>query len=91
MSIDIYDFFDFFWGKNMGKYKNKAYPLRLDNELMEKVRKIAEIEDRKISNQLERIIRQYVENYESQHGNINIGDVTITGNTGNISIGSNNK
>ena len=54
----------------MGKYKNKAYSLRIDNELMEKVKIIAENEDRPISKQLERIIRQYVEQYEEEHGKI---------------------
>lgn len=54
----------------MGKYKNKAYSLRIDNELMEKVKIISENEDRPISKQLERIIRQYVEKYEAEHGKI---------------------
>lgn len=57
----------------MGKYKNKAYSLRIDNELMEKVKIIAENEDRPISKQLERIIRQYVEQYEAEHGIIEAG------------------
>ena len=57
----------------MGKYKNKAYSLRIDNELMEKVKIIAENEDRPISKQLERIIRQYVEQYEEEHGKIETG------------------
>ena len=56
----------------MGTYKNKAYPLRIDNELMEKVRVISEKEDRPISRQLERIIKEYIENYESKNGSINI-------------------
>ena len=57
----------------MGKYKNKAYSLRIDNELMEKVKIIAENEDRPISKQLERIIRQSVEQYEEEHGKIETG------------------
>lgn len=56
----------------MGTYKNKTYNLRIDNELMGKVRKIAESEDRPISKQLERIIKEYVENYEKKNGLINI-------------------
>lgn len=56
----------------MGTYKNKAYPLRIDNELMEKIRIISEQEDRPISRQLERIIRDYIEDYESEHGSITI-------------------
>lgn len=57
----------------MGKYKNKAYSLRIDNELMEKVKIIAEDEDRPISKQLERIIRQYIDRYEEEYGIIETG------------------
>ncbi len=57
----------------MGKYKNKAYSLRIDNELMDKVKIIAEDEDRPVSKQLERIIRQYIDQYEKAHGEIIVG------------------
>ncbi len=57
----------------MSKYKNKAYSLRIDDNLMDKVRKIAEKEDRPVSRQLERIIKQYVEQYEQEHGDIPSG------------------
>lgn len=56
----------------MGQYKNKAYPLRIDSELMSKVRVLAHEEDRTTSKQLERIIRQHIEQYESEHGEIPI-------------------
>lgn len=56
----------------MGIYKNKAYTLRIDNELMDKLRKIAEKEDRPLSKQIERIIKQYIDNYEKRNGNIKI-------------------
>lgn len=56
----------------MGTYKNKAYPLRIDNELMEKVRILAEQEDRPISRQLERIIKEYIQQYEQEHGEIKL-------------------
>lgn len=62
----------------MGKYKNKAYSLRIDDELMKKVKMIAEAEDRPISKQLERIIKQYVEQYEKEHGRINSTELSIT-------------
>lgn len=55
----------------MGNYKNKSYPLRIDDELMKKVKMIAEKEDRPVSKQLERIIKQYVEQYEKENGRIN--------------------
>lgn len=63
----------------MGAYKNKTYPLRLDNELMDKVRAIAEKEDRKISDQLAKIVKEYVKNYEEQNGNIVIGEINQSG------------
>lgn len=56
----------------MGKYKNKAYTLRLDEEIMTKIRAIAENEDRPLSKQFERIAREYIENYEKKNGCINI-------------------
>lgn len=56
----------------MGIHKNKAYNLRLEEELMNKVRMIAEKEDRPLSKQFERIIKKYVDEYEIQNGSINI-------------------
>lgn len=54
----------------MGEYKNKTYPLRIDNELMDKIRIIAKIEDRKINQQIERMLRKEVNDYEATHGEI---------------------
>ncbi len=62
----------------MGKYKNKSYPLRIDDELMKKVKMIAETEDRPVSKQLERIIKQFVEQYEKEHGRISDPGVSVT-------------
>lgn len=62
----------------MGKYKNKSYSLRIDDELMKKVKIIAEAEDRPVSKQLERIIKQYVEQYEKEHGRINSAELSVT-------------
>lgn len=55
----------------MGVHKNNAYSLRLENELMNKIKKIAEKEDRPLSKQFERIIRQFVDEYEQKNGSIN--------------------
>lgn len=71
----------------MGKNKVKAYPLRLEEELMEKVRKIAEQEDRKISDQMTKIVREYINNYESQHGTITIGEINQSGTGNTVNIG----
>ncbi len=56
----------------MGKNKNKAYSLRLDEEIMNKIRAIAEKEDRPLSKQFERITKDYIENYEKKNGSINV-------------------
>ena len=56
----------------MSQYKNKTYPLRIDNELMEKIRTIASAEDRTINKQIERMLKESVEQYENKHGNIKI-------------------
>lgn len=70
----------------MGKNKVKAYSLRLEEELMAKVRTIAEKEDRKISDQLTRIIREYINNYESKNGNIIIGEINQSGKNNTINF-----
>lgn len=56
----------------MGKYKNKTFALRIDNTLQDKVRAIANKEDRPITAQYERIIREYISDYEAQHGEIEL-------------------
>ncbi|MDI9242623.1 hypothetical protein [Fusibacillus kribbianus] len=55
-----------------GKYKNKTFSLRIDNRLQMKVEAIAEKEDRTITKQYERIIREYIQNYEKENGPIEI-------------------
>ena len=54
----------------MTKYKNKTYPLRIDNILQEKIKYIADLNDRPVSKQYERIIREYIERYEQEKGEI---------------------
>lgn len=56
----------------MGTYKNKTYPLRIELEIMEKIKEIAKIEDRTTNKQIERILRKYIEDYESRNGEIHV-------------------
>ena len=56
----------------MGEYKNKAYNLRLEPDMMAKVRFIADEAERPLSNQFKIIIRDYLERYEAEHGAIPI-------------------
>ena len=51
-------------------YKNKTYPLRIPNELQQKIKTIANRENRKISQQYELIIRNWINDYEAIHGEI---------------------
>lgn len=50
----------------MGTYKNKAYPLRVNEELMNKLAQIAENEHRTRNKQIEYILEKYVEEYEAK-------------------------
>ena len=56
----------------MGNYKNKAYTLRIDNELMEKLKHCCIQEDRTVNKQIERLVREYIKKYEAEHGSITI-------------------
>ena len=70
----------------MGIHKNKAYTLRIDNELMEKLKYCCTQEDRTVNKQIERLIKQYINNYENEHGNINIQNVIMGDNNGTINM-----
>lgn len=52
------------------KYKNKAYSLRIPNEMQNKIKIIADREKRKASQQYELIIGAWLEEYEKIHGKI---------------------
>lgn len=54
----------------MGKYKNKTFTLRIENTLQDKIKIIAQKEDRPITSQYEKIVREYIQTYESIHGPI---------------------
>ena len=67
----------------MGEYKNKAFTLRIDNELMEKMRNISEKESRTLTKQIEIAIKQHINEYERTHNiTIQIG----RDNNGNINL-----
>lgn len=70
----------------MGNYKNKPYTLRIDNELMDKIRTIAIAEDRPVSKQLERMLKEQVKQYESEHGNIKINMLKNDGTIHNVNM-----
>ncbi len=48
-----------------GKYKNKAFTLRIDETLMERLKKIADEEERTVNKQIEYILRRWVEKHDA--------------------------
>ena len=55
-------------------YKNKTYSLRIPNELQQKIKTVASRENRNISQQYELIIRNWINDYEAIHGEIEVGE-----------------
>lgn len=55
----------------MGRQAN-PYPLRIEREVMEKLRVIAKNNGRSINKEIETMIRQYIAAYEKEHGEIEV-------------------
>ena len=53
----------------MGQQEN-PYPLRLEREVMSKLRVVAKENGRSINNEIEICLKRYVEAYEKEHGPI---------------------
>nr|WP_295265839.1 hypothetical protein [uncultured Blautia sp.] len=56
----------------MGTYKNKAYSLRIDADVMDKMKIIADNNSRSKNKEIEYALKKYVDVYEAQHGEIKI-------------------
>ena len=56
----------------MGQYKNKAYPLRIDAKIMDKMKIIADNNSRTKNKEIEYALKKYLDIYEAQHGEIKI-------------------
>lgn len=52
--------------------QENAYPLRLDPEIMKKIRVLAAKDRRSINMQLCIAVEKYLENYEKEHGEISL-------------------
>lgn len=52
--------------------QENAYPLRLDPEIMKKIRVLAAKDRRSINMQLCIAVENYLENYENEHGEISL-------------------
>ena len=55
----------------MGKQAN-PYSLRVSPEIMAKIKKLAEENDRSLNGQIENILKKYVAEYEAEHGEIKV-------------------
>lgn len=51
-----------------GKYKNKAYPLRINETTMKKIALIAEKENRTRNKHIEHILETHIKEYEKENG-----------------------
>lgn len=52
--------------------QQSAYPLRIDETLQKKVKQIAKENDRTYRAQIENILKNFVADYEREHGEIQI-------------------
>lgn len=70
----------------MGKNLQKLYSFRTNDELIEKLNIIAEKHSRTRNKEIEYALKQYVENYETQEGKINLKNININTNNGTINM-----
>lgn len=70
----------------MGKNLQKLYSFRTNDELIEKLNIIAEKHSRTRNKEIEYALKQYVENYETQEGKINLKNINIDTNNGTINM-----
>lgn len=52
--------------------------LRMDQEFIDKINKIAERENRSTNQQITYIIKKYIEQYEQENGRINSAELSAT-------------
>lgn len=55
-------------------------------EIIDKFEIIAKNESRSMSKELEFIVKEYIENYESKHGNIKVNMLKMNDNNGTINM-----
>lgn len=70
----------------MGKNLQKLYSFRTNDELIEKLNIIAEKHSRTRNKEIEYALKQYVEDYETQEGKINLKNINIDTNNGTINM-----
>ena len=70
----------------MGEHKQKLFSFRTNDELIEKLNIIAEKHSRTRNKEIEYALKQYVEDYETQEGKINLKNININTNNGTINM-----
>ncbi|MGB8451485.1 MAG: hypothetical protein WCD89_04060 [Anaerocolumna sp.] len=72
--VVIHFFKIYFLGEIMGKHLQKLYSFRADDDLMLKVNYIADINTRTRNKEIEHVLKTYVNEYESEHGQLIVGE-----------------
>lgn len=72
--------------QKMGEHKQKLFSFRTNDELIEKLNIIAEKHSRTRNKEIEYALKQYVEDYETQEGKINLKNINIDTNNGTINM-----
>lgn len=62
--------------------KLPRYPLRIEQEYLDKLGKIAEKNERSINQELTYIIKRHIENYEKEHGKVKTNTELLTSKIG---------
>ena len=56
----------------MGKNKLKSYPLRMEEEIKEKLKVIAKENERNLNGEIVYAVKKHIREYEAEHGEIEI-------------------
>ncbi len=51
---------------------NPNFSLRIDDELLKKLRYIADYDDRSLNGEIQNILKQYIVKFEKEHGKIKL-------------------
>lgn len=71
--------------------KKPQFVIRTEQEILDKISYIAKENERSTTQEIVYLIKQRIKDFETQNGNISVGNITITGdNTKGVVIGNNN-
>lgn len=52
--------------------------VRMEQELIDKINKVAEKENRSVNQQITYVVKKYIEQYEKENGRINSAELSVT-------------